>query len=106
METITTDELLDRLESGRNVQLVNVLDEDHFEEAHIPGSMNIPLDQLEDEADERLDRDQEVIVYCASEECGASDKAWELLDDMGFDVKDYAQGTAGWQEEVGHVHPH
>lgn len=99
MDTITRDELKAKLERDDDFTLVNVLSREQFEEAHIPGSINIPLDQLEDEAPERFDETDEIVVYCASPSCQASPKAAKKLTEMGFsNVQDYEGGLSDWQE--------
>jgi rhodanese-related sulfurtransferase len=44
-------------------QLVEVLPAEEFAEAHLPGAVNHPLRQLDDEA-VQIDRNRGVIVYC------------------------------------------
>lgn len=60
---------IDRHEVQRLVrqgaQLVNVLPKSEHDEAHLPGSISLPLKELTRErADELLRRDRTVIVYC------------------------------------------
>ena len=45
-------------------QLVEVLPEPEYQEAHLPGAVNIPLKQLDADATRGLDRDRPVVVYC------------------------------------------
>ena len=46
-------------------QLVDVLPLNEYEEAHLPGSISIPLTELTRESAERLlHRDRTVIAYC------------------------------------------
>ena len=49
---------------AQGAQLVDVLDEDDFEQDHIPGAINIPLKQLNEKTAAGLDRDRPVLVYC------------------------------------------
>lgn len=99
MDTISRDELVELRESGADFYLVNVLSVQQFEEGHIPGSICIPLDHLEDVAPDKFEEDDTIVVYCASESCQASPKAAELLEDLGFtDVRDYEEGFKGWKE--------
>jgi rhodanese-related sulfurtransferase len=49
--------------TGRGAQLVEVLPPDHYERAHLPGAVNVPLKDLGDGAIP-LDRARPVIVYC------------------------------------------
>lgn len=99
MDTISTEELAEKIENQEEFVLVDVLSEDHFAEGHLPGAINIPLDTIAEEATEQLDRDQEIVVYCASESCQASPKAAKKLEAMGFkNVRDYEPGLKGWKE--------
>jgi rhodanese-related sulfurtransferase len=45
-------------------QVVEVLPSEEYEDEHLPGAINIPLDRLELHGPERLDRHRPVIVYC------------------------------------------
>ena len=52
-----------RLQAG-GAQLVEVLPPKEFQERHLKGAVNIPLEELDSAAAARLDRNREVIVYC------------------------------------------
>ena len=45
-------------------QLVEVLPEEEYREAHLPGAVNIPLKRLDAETAAALDRQRPVVVYC------------------------------------------
>jgi rhodanese-related sulfurtransferase len=45
-------------------QLVEVLPQDEYAEAHLPGAINIPLKQLTAQTTRVLDKQRAVIVYC------------------------------------------
>jgi rhodanese-related sulfurtransferase len=49
---------------GAGAQLVEVLPREEYEDEHLPGAINIPLKELNQEAAERLERSRAVIVYC------------------------------------------
>ena len=49
--------------TGQGAQLVEVLPADDYDWAHLPGSVNLPLKQLDVRAGQ-LDRSRPVIVYC------------------------------------------
>lgn len=102
MQTITTEELKRMKERKENLPLVNVLDAEQYRAAHIPGSVNIPVDDTSFLAKtESLvgDKQSPVVVYCASQECPASPKAAKLLDEAGYKtVYDYEGGTEAWRQ--------
>jgi rhodanese-related sulfurtransferase len=47
----------------QRAQLVEVLPQDEFAWAHLPGAVNLPLKELDGRSGE-LDRSRPVIVYC------------------------------------------
>jgi rhodanese-related sulfurtransferase len=47
-----------------DAQLVEVLPADEYEEAHLPGAINIPLKQLDQASTTALDRRRAIVVYC------------------------------------------
>lgn len=78
-------------------QLLEVLGADEYREAHLPGAVNIPLDELTRAATNRLDPDRPIITYCYDTQCDMSPRAAWRLDEMGFGpVYHYAPGKADW----------
>lgn len=62
---ISRDEILRRLRDPSLV-LVNVLPREAFAEAHIPGSLSLPVGEIPARAGEVLpDLGREIAVYCA-----------------------------------------
>jgi rhodanese-related sulfurtransferase len=47
-----------------DVQLVEVLPSEEYEEEHLPGAVNIPLKELDAETTASLDKAKPVVVYC------------------------------------------
>jgi rhodanese-related sulfurtransferase len=60
--SIALPELQRLMSSG--AQVVDVLPEQEYLEAHIPGAIHIPLKQLSAETAAQLDRERAVVVYC------------------------------------------
>jgi rhodanese-related sulfurtransferase len=60
---IRLDDLRMLLERG-NVQLVEVLPENEYEEEHLPGAVNIPLKSMNAGSVSGLDRSRPTVVYC------------------------------------------
>jgi rhodanese-related sulfurtransferase len=62
---ISREEILRRLDD-RKLTIVDVLPAESYESAHIPGSINLPLADIEDRAGQLLpDPAAEIAVYCA-----------------------------------------
>jgi rhodanese-related sulfurtransferase len=65
--TIGREELKAKIERGGDVILVETLDPEYYDEAHLPGAVNLPLDRIGRLAPEILpDKDAELVVYCMS----------------------------------------
>ncbi|MFB6116435.1 MAG: rhodanese-like domain-containing protein [Candidatus Nanosalina sp.] len=95
MRTLSTTELEEMDED--DFLLINVLGQEDFREEHIPGSVNIPVDEIEDNL-EGLPKDKKIVVYCRSTSCEASEDAARKLQKNGFDnVVDYAPGIKAWK---------
>lgn len=99
MDTITTEELEQLKESGKPFKLVDVLSTEHFQDEHIQGAVNLPLENIASEAMNRFDMEEEIVVYCKDENCSASPKAAAKLESIGFqNVRDYEGGLKAWKE--------
>jgi rhodanese-related sulfurtransferase len=48
----------------RGAQVVEVLPEDDYAPAHLPGAINLPLRELDEQAVTVLDRGRPIVVYC------------------------------------------
>lgn len=95
MEAIPRVELQARIELG----LVTVLDvrpHDEFMLGHLPGSLNVPLDQLEARLSE-LDPAQEIVAYCRGAYCVLSFDAIARLRALGFNARRLEDGYPEWR---------
>lgn len=103
-QTIDAGELRQRMTTdlADRPVLVNALAREAFEEQRIPGSISIPASDALRLAPDVLDRDQPVVVYCASRSCTASPTLAQKLVDIGFtNVADFEGGIDEW-ERAGH----
>jgi rhodanese-related sulfurtransferase len=100
MQTISRNELRQKLSNGHDLAVVEVLPEANYRKFHLPGAINVPL---RDDFDERIqqaipEKTQPVVVYCQSTECDASPKAAKRMDELGYqEVYDYEPGKADWE---------
>lgn len=62
MQSILLERLQELIAAG--AQVVEVLPEEEFSEAHLPGAVNIPLKRLDATTTAGLDRSRPVVVYC------------------------------------------
>ena len=70
----------------------------YFEDAHLPGAINIPHDRVDELAPRLLpDKTARIVVYCASGPCQNSEIATLRLGKLGYtNVADYHEGKAEW----------
>ena len=72
------------------------LGEWHFRAVHIPGSISVCSAT---EAAEKLEADDEIVVYCTNTACPASKILYQTLEKAGYgNVRRYADGVHGWAE--------
>ena len=67
MNTISRDELKQKIDRKDNFSLVETLPPVTYYHAHLPGAINLPPDQVSALAPTLLpDKNAEIVVYCAS----------------------------------------
>jgi rhodanese-related sulfurtransferase len=95
--TITRDELRREIGAG-NVTVVEALPPSYFDEAHLPGAINLPHEQVEELAPQLLpSRSAKLVVYCANTPCPNSTLAVRRLGRLGYtNVFEYVEGKQDW----------
>lgn len=94
-DSISRDELLERLGSG-GITLLDVRPAEEYALGHLPGALNIPVDELEWRLAE-LPKGQEIVAYCRGPYCVLSTTAAALLDANGFRIRRLAAGFPDWK---------
>lgn len=96
---ITPEEAKRIMDSGEEYILLDVREQDEFDEGHISGSILIPYTEIDVKAEAMLpDKSKQILVYCRS---GRRSKiAAESLAKLGYtDVKEFG-GINDWHYEV------
>jgi len=98
VETISRDELTEKIARHDKFRLVEVLPEEDYHKAHLPGAINLPPDQVSRLAWKRLrDRDAEIVLYSDASSSHPSEDAARELTEKGYThVRDYAEGKEDW----------
>jgi rhodanese-related sulfurtransferase len=68
-----------------------------FENEHIPGAVNLPHRDMNEETTRHLDRDITYVVYCDGIGCNASTKGALNMTELGFRVKELIGGIEWWK---------
>lgn len=93
MKTLTANEVKDLLEQGKELNIVDVREDEEVAQGMIPGAKHIPLGSVETRANE-LDSSKEYIMVCRSG--GRSGRATQLLEGKGYDVTNMEGGMMSW----------
>jgi rhodanese-related sulfurtransferase len=96
--TISRDELRDAIEAG-SVTVVEALGPRYYEDAHLPGAINIPHTEVAELAPALLpEKDAAIVTYCSNTACRNSDVAALQLIKLGYtNVRKYAEGKEDWR---------
>ncbi|MBF6188949.1 metalloregulator ArsR/SmtB family transcription factor [Nocardia farcinica] len=92
---LSSAELLARGTEGQ-VVVLDVRPEAEYAAGHIPGAINIPIDQLSDRIAE-LPADTEIVVYCRGEYCVFAYDAVRLLTERGRRAVRLRDGMLEWR---------
>ena len=84
------DELIQVIQGG--AQLVDVRTVEEYQSGHIDGSVNIPLNELENRLGELAGKNDNIVVFCYSG--GRASQAKKTLNGLGYN-KVYNGG--GWE---------
>jgi len=94
MEWVSIRDLLDRVNNGTTI-LLDVRPDDEFTQGHLPGALNIPIEQLEERISE-LSRDTDIIAYCQGQYCVLTMEAVTILRTAGRQARPLAGGVSEW----------
>ncbi|MCU4974002.1 MBL fold metallo-hydrolase [Halobacteria archaeon AArc-m2/3/4] len=103
VESVSPDELKDRIDAGEHVTLLDARMESEYEEWRIDGenveSINVPyFEFLDDEIDDgvlaQIPDDRKITVLCAKG--GSSEYVAGTLKERGYDVNHLEEGMNGW----------
>jgi molybdopterin/thiamine biosynthesis adenylyltransferase/rhodanese-related sulfurtransferase/molybdopterin converting factor small subunit len=99
LEEITATELKRRLDSGENIQIIDVREPHEYEIARLPGTKLIPLSQVVKRMSE-IDAARETVVHCKGGVRSA--KAIEALKLAAFPGRliNLKGGITAWSEDV------
>lgn len=101
MQTITVQELKERLDKGESIHLVDVREPAENAEFNIGGTL-LPVGEIRNMQTDPIDgwKNEEVILYCRSG--NRSGQATMILEQLGFEnVKNLTGGMLAWQQNFG-----
>ncbi len=94
---ISVEEVYEIITNGENYLILDVRNQDEYDEVHIEGAVLIPVDALEGRLNE-LPKDKPIVVYCKAGSRSA--RAATILIENGFtQVYDMGGGITEWVDK-------
>lgn len=93
--TIKIDEVTTYADDG--YVILDVREEYEYEEGHIPGAVNVPLSDIQED-EYTLEQSEKYVVICRSG--SRSQVASTILLEAGYDVTNVAQGMNNWTGDI------
>lgn len=100
VRTISRDNLKDMIDRKATLKVIEVLDAKQFAKFHLPGAINIPLDdQFETAISAAVpNKNDKIVVYCSGKTSDTSTRAAAKLTTLGYTrVRDFKEGKQAWQ---------
>jgi rhodanese-related sulfurtransferase/predicted transcriptional regulator len=95
LEAVTRSELVERLQRDA-ATVLDVRPGDEFALGHLPGALNVPLNELEAHLS-AFDSSREIVAYCRGPYCVLSYEAVAMLRARGFNVRRLEDGLPEWR---------
>lgn len=94
LEPVDAQILMARINDGTALVL-DVRPEAEYQQGHLPGAVNIPVEMLDDALE--LPADREIVAYCRGPYCVLSFEAIQKLRAKGYNVRRYRDGFPEWK---------
>jgi len=90
------------LEKGEDVVAIDTRQRAVYENEHIPGAINIPHREMNEETTRQLAKSKTYVCYCSGIGCNASTHGALNMTKLGFNVKELIGGIEWWKND-GHA---
>jgi rhodanese-related sulfurtransferase len=96
---ITRDDLRHAIDRGE-VTVVDALPASYYDQQHLPGALNLYVEEARDRALEVLpDKSAAIVTYCSNAACPNSEGVARVLASLGYsNVRKYREGIQDWVE--------
>ena len=90
-------DLFTALENGEKVLPVDTRQPFGYDKEHIPGAINLPHRQMNENTTRHLDKSITYVCYCDGIGCNASTRGALNMSKLGFKVKELIGGIEWWK---------
>jgi len=102
IEQVTPEQVRDMQARKERVVYLDVREPNEWNLGHLPHAIHLPRGNLEGKVEGLIDRNQNVVIYCARGNRSAL--AALTMKQMGYDnVSSMARGIQGWAEIDGEI---
>jgi rhodanese-related sulfurtransferase len=100
MTTLITRTELEEAISTNSVVLVDALPASYYDQAHLPGAINLVEGDVEALAPKLLpNKDAAIVTYCSNVACNNSQAVANRLEKLGYtNVRKYRGGIQDWDQ--------
>ena len=92
-------DLNEAIQNGERVVVIDARSPEAFAEGHIPGAINFPHRNMNEDSTADLDREALYVTYCDGIGCNASTKGALNMARLGFRVKELMGGLDWWKRD-------
>jgi rhodanese-related sulfurtransferase len=92
-------DLFEAINNGIKLMVIDARSPLAFENECIPGSINIPHREMNDDTTRHLDKELLFVVYCDGIGCNASTRGALKMSKLGFRVKELIGGIEWWKKD-------
>ena len=96
---IDSADLFENLSTNTNIVVVDTRKQKAYEEAHIPGAISFPHNEINIKITKDLDASKTYICYCDGIGCNGSTKGVLKMTKLGFKTKELLGGLAWWKRD-------
>ncbi len=96
MEAMTAEHLVESLKTN-NLTLIDVRPSEEYAAGHLPGAVNVPLEEIEAKMP-AMDENQGVVAYCRGPYCILAYEAVSRLRQKGFKAYRLKDGLPEWKK--------
>lgn len=96
---IDPSDLFDALNNGERMVVIDARKSDAFAKERIPGAVNLPYREMNENTTQGFDKGLTYAVYCDGVGCNASTKGCYKLSLLGFNVKEVIGGITAWKAD-------
>ena len=102
MDGVSLQELKESMQKGE-VLLLDVRPKEEYENAHIPGAVSVPIEELGEKLSS-LPVDRNVVAYCRGRYCLMAARAVELLKTKGIHAYRLENSVQDWYQFQEQLH--